>query len=202
MDVAHVQNAGYQHLAHHLPLVQGGRALHGNANAIQHGPVLLLTAGDERTFFSRDVLAAHHQGVEAVDDPLDLGGDGVPVHRHGEHQGVCFQNGRGDEVEIIVKGAGLSGFEAGFTGVATAYFHHGGVKAGNGMALGLGGPDECVGHGEAVAVFAGAAGYHNDLFAHGGSSLWPGIDFSHALRYHSIKHGEKDKYAHESVILT
>ena len=90
-------------------------------------------------------------------DPLDLGRDGVPVHRHGEHQGVSLQDSRSDHVEIIIKGAGLPGLETGLAGMATANIHHGGIKPGNGVPLGLCRLNKSIRHSKAVTVLARAA---------------------------------------------
>ena len=135
VDIAYVQNAGHQHFSYHRPLVQSGGTLHGDADTVQYGPVRLLAAGDEGALLPGDVLAAHHQGIEPVDDTFDLGGDGIPVHRHGKDKDIGLQDSRGDGVEVVVKGTGFPGFEAGLAGMTAANLQKGRVKAGDGVAL-------------------------------------------------------------------
>lgn len=166
VDVAHIQHAGDEDFAHHLPLVQRTHPLHRNANAVHDGQIVFLTAADQRALLAGDVLAAHHQRVYAVNDALDLRRNGIPIDRHGEYQNVRLQNSRGDGVEIIVKRAGLAGGIAGLAGVAAAHLLECRVKARNGVALGLRRLNESVRHRKTVSVFAGTAGDHNDFLAH------------------------------------
>lgn len=133
MDIARLQHARHQHFSYHGPFVQSGRAFHGDAHSIQHGQILFFTAGDESTFFAGNVFSSHYQGIDPVDHSFDLGGDGIPVNRHGKNKGVGLQDGRGNFVEIVVKGAGFSGGKTGFAGTAAADLHHGRVKAGDRM---------------------------------------------------------------------
>ena len=56
VDIALIQHTGDQNLAHHLPLIQGTHALHGDADAVHDGHVILLAASDQRAFLSGNVL--------------------------------------------------------------------------------------------------------------------------------------------------
>ena len=93
--------------------------------------------------------------------------------------------------------------------MAAADFHHGGIKSGYFMALGLRHFDECLRHGEAVAVLSRTSCDHNNFFAHnsyllkyGGVSVPRRIDVSACRYYNHNKNATDSKYAHKSAILT
>ena len=100
---------------------------------------------------------------------LDLRRNRVPVDRHGEYDGLRLENGRRDAVEIVVERAGFARLVARHAGVAAANLQKGGVEPLDGVAALLRSPDECLRHGKAVALAAGAA--RNDRNLHGGISL-------------------------------
>ena len=202
VDVAHVQNAGYQHLAHHLPLVQGGRALHGNANAIQHGPVLLLTAGDERTFFSAMSLPPTTRG-KTVDDPLDLGGMEYQYTGMVNLQGVCFQAAGAMRLKSSSKEQAFPVLKQVLQAwQPPGYFIMAASKRVTVWPLAWAARMNASVMAKLLPSLRGLPVITTIFFAHGGSSSWPGIDFSHAFTLSFYQAREKDKYAHESVILT
>ena len=64
---------------------------------------------------------------------------------------------------------------------------HGGIKAGDSVALALRRPDERIRHGEAVAVFAGASGDDYDFLTHNRYSpcfVFSRLGFVRDLYYH------------------
>ena len=103
-----LQYARDQYLADHLPLNKSCRTLDGDADAVHDAHVLFLTAGDQRAVLAGDILPSYNKREHLVDDALDLGRNGIPVDRHGEDDGIRFQYGRSDGIEIVVEGTGLA----------------------------------------------------------------------------------------------
>lgn len=85
-----------------------------------------VTATDVSSF-SQQTITAHALPVTSF--PATQKEYSRPVHRHGEHHGVRLQDGGGNGVEVVVKGAGFAGLEASLAGVAAAHVLSGGVHS-------------------------------------------------------------------------
>lgn len=166
INVADVQNAGNQHFAYHLPFIERCSTFHGYTDAIEDGLVLFLAACDQRAFLSGYILTSDNKGKYAIDDAFDLGWDGIPIYRHGEHERICFKYGLSYRIELLIVGAGVSALEAGFAGMASRNAHFDCIKCGDLVAFGLCRFDKSIGHGKAIAALAWTSSDNDDLLAH------------------------------------
>jgi len=160
------QKAGDQNLAYHLPFVQGTHTLHRDTHPIHDRHIFLLTAGDQRAFLACNIFSAYDKRKYPVNDALDLRRDGIPVDRHRKHNGIRLQDCRCYRIEVIIKGTGLPCGIAGFAGMASAYFFHGGIKPGNCMPLLLCRFDKSLRHGKTVTIFTRAPRNNNNFLTH------------------------------------
>ena len=122
-----------------------------------------------------------------------MAGHGVPVEGHGKDDAIGREKVLGNGVEVIVKGAGLTGGITGLAAVTTAYVHQSGIVADDGVALGPGGGDKGLCHGGAVAVCPGRAGEDNDFLTHGIKTAPFTLEIERGLCYYDSNYGKKEQ---------